>query len=248
LDGAPLDSLLVVLGAAASAAEEMYQHRIVSEARAIAAGELAAPPTEEHMRALLDRLDGSTARHCGACGDTGFNLDTNVPEPCTFCRRLNEAPFWRAGKYRCRESMIAKWVIMLTETLLWDLAETARQLGGISPRTVRRLVEGGDLKSVKIGRRLLVEVASVHAYMDRIITPGNNRPCAGPRVLQEVGTCRIEAKTVPSGGSVTPIRAARELDDLLRRPTAGKRKPSRRSGSSMATGRDNGKGKRTIAK
>jgi len=63
LDGAPVDSLLVDLGAAASAAAKaMYQDRIVSEARAIVAGELAVSPTDEHLRVLLDRLDGLQPR------------------------------------------------------------------------------------------------------------------------------------------------------------------------------------------
>ena len=31
----------------------------------------------------------------------------------------------------------------MVDVLLWSLQETARQLGGISPRTVRRLAQGG---------------------------------------------------------------------------------------------------------
>lgn len=37
----------------------------------------------------------------------------------------------------------------MPEVLLWDLTETARQLGGVSVRTVRRLIERGELKAMQ---------------------------------------------------------------------------------------------------
>ena len=42
----------------------------------------------------------------------------------------------------------------MTDTLLWDLEEAARQLGGLSPRTVRRMIERGELP---IKKGLLVD-------------------------------------------------------------------------------------------
>ena len=48
-------------------------------------------------------------------------------------------------------------------TLLWSLEETAKQLGDVSVRTVRRLIERRQLEAVKIGRRCLVVPASVTA-------------------------------------------------------------------------------------
>lgn len=53
----------------------------------------------------------------------------------------------------------------MTETLLWDLAETARQLGGVSERSVRRLIDRGELPKVRVGRRLLLPSAAVRAYV-----------------------------------------------------------------------------------
>lgn len=41
-------------------------------------------------------------------------------------------------------------------TALWSIDEAARQLGGISPSTVRRLIKSGELPSVKIGARVLL--------------------------------------------------------------------------------------------
>ena len=45
---------------------------------------------------------------------------------------------------------------MSADTLLWDLTETARQLGGVSTRTVRRLLQRGEIQAHRVGRRLLI--------------------------------------------------------------------------------------------
>ena len=128
----------------------------------------------------------------------------------------------------------------MTETLLWDLAETARQLGGVSERTVRRLIDAGAIARVRIGRRVLVLADSVKAHLDRAAADSDNHHRAGPDV-REKSTCRIDARKVRFGGSVTPIRAASELDDLLARPTGGRRPLSKPSGSLSPTGRVNGR-------
>lgn len=39
---------------------------------------------------------------------------------------------------------------------------------GISAAGVRRLIAVGDLRSVNIGRRILVPIEEVHAYADRL--------------------------------------------------------------------------------
>jgi hypothetical protein len=49
------------------------------------------------------------------------------------------------------------------DVLLWDVAETCRQLGGISRRTLERM----DLKPVKIGRRTFYKPEDVRAVVRR---------------------------------------------------------------------------------
>ena len=44
----------------------------------------------------------------------------------------------------------------MADELLWSLEEAARQLGGVSTRTVRRLIDSGDLTAVKVGRRITI--------------------------------------------------------------------------------------------
>ncbi len=58
----------------------------------------------------------------------------------------------------------------MNETLLWDLAETARQLGGVSTRTVRRLVQQQKIAGARVRSCVMVRPESVRAYLDQQIT------------------------------------------------------------------------------
>ena len=61
----------------------------------------------------------------------------------------------------------------MPEPLALTLNAAAEALS-VSPRTVRRLLDAGELGRVKIGRAVRVSSASLHAYVDRQITPGHN--------------------------------------------------------------------------
>jgi excisionase family DNA binding protein len=114
---------------------------------------------------------------------------------------------------------------MGSETLLWDLEETARQLGRVSVRTVRRLINSGSIDAQRVGRRVMVKVASVRAFVDRENGAVHNCSCAGKAVHQEESTCRESAnvtRTVSSlaqirhiGGRASRTAAAEQLADLL---------------------------------
>jgi excisionase family DNA binding protein len=124
----------------------------------------------------------------------------------------------------------------MTDTLLWSLEEAARQLGGISTRTVRRLVEVGEIEPRRVGRRLLVSAASVRDFVDRLGSTAKNWQSAG-RDVQEESTCLESAKretkmvstgvrTRLTGGPRTRTRAAEELAKVLELPTAARPKRS----------------------
>ena len=113
----------------------------------------------------------------------------------------------------------------MNETLLWDLEETARQLGGVSTRTVRRLVQQREIAGVRVRSRVMVSPESVRAYLAQQIT-GSDNPARAGRDVRERSTCRKSARhgtwtvstgerTRPTGGRPTWTRAARELDALL---------------------------------
>lgn len=46
--------------------------------------------------------------------------------------------------------------------------QAAADMLGISDAYVRRLIAGGELQSVNIGRRILVPIEAVHAYADKL--------------------------------------------------------------------------------
>ena len=110
------------------------------------------------------------------------------------------------------------------DVLLWSLQEAARQLGGISTRSVRRMIDAGELPAVAVRRSLKVPVAAVQEWVEHNMIRAHNRSCAGPRVRKEVSTCHTVARIVPFGGQVTPTTAAKELDDLLKPQTRRRRK------------------------
>jgi excisionase family DNA binding protein len=90
--------------------------------------------------------------------------------------------------------------------LLWSLEETARQLGDVSVRTVRRLIERRQLQVVKIGRRCLVVPASVEAFVEQQQSR-HNPPRAGD-VLGGNSTCQKRTTAMvfvlKFRGSITP--------------------------------------------
>ena len=110
----------------------------------------------------------------------------------------------------------------MNEHLLWDLEETARQLG-VCTRTVRRLIMRGEIPAVRVGRCIRVPARGVHDWLEKSMHPAHNPDCAEPGVRKEF-TCHTVAKTVQFGGSVTSTQAVRELGVLLKQPTARKQR------------------------
>jgi excisionase family DNA binding protein len=112
--------------------------------------------------------------------------------------------------------------------------ERAAEVLAVSPRTVRRLLDAGELAPVRIGRAVRVSAESLRGYVDRAIPESNNPGRAGPDVREnnachesasKTKTASIVVPIRPSGGPRTSTRAASELDALLDRPTG--RKPRR---------------------
>lgn len=109
------------------------------------------------------------------------------------------------------------------DPLLWNLDEVARQLGGVSPRTVRRLIERDELPKVRVGRRLLVPSAAVHAYVAKGHTPADNEdveqgalaPTRGESACLSKRKGSLRNRTVGTDTPTSPTRAASDLNDLL---------------------------------
>jgi excisionase family DNA binding protein len=108
--------------------------------------------------------------------------------------------------------------------LLWSLDETARQLGGLSRRTVQRLIHRGELPCIRMGRLVRIPADAVREFVARKIETADNWKRAEPKAWKGAIPCHINAQIRLSGMPVIPTQAARELDVLLKRLNDAKRK------------------------
>ena len=71
----------------------------------------------------------------------------------------------------------------MTLPLLLNLAETARQLGQVSTKTVRRMIASGELPSVKVRGSVKVPVARRLFWRRKPpeMAPDNNCSCLPPK-------------------------------------------------------------------
>lgn len=109
--------------------------------------------------------------------------------------------------------------------LLWSLEETARQLGGVSIRTVRRMVERGEIFSVHVGRLVRVVPDSVHAFVASHTQQAHNFECVGSVAWKGNEPCYTNAIKHRTGMQTTQTAPAKELDVLLAQLTKRKLKP-----------------------
>jgi excisionase family DNA binding protein len=106
-------------------------------------------------------------------------------------------------------------VMVMTDALLWSIAETARQLGGVSERTVQRLLQSGELPTVNVRGRRKVPSAAVRAWVAKQLGSVHTDE-AGLGV--EETTCHTDVTILPTGGSATATQAAKKLAKVLKLP------------------------------
>jgi excisionase family DNA binding protein len=133
----------------------------------------------------------------------------------------------------------------MSEPLALTLAAAAEALS-VSPRTVRRLLDAGDLASVRIGRALRVSAVSVRAFVERAqdqsvalrgLPKSTERAILRPwhAPADSIKTGSISAPTRPIGGQPGPTAQAAELGALLGLPTDERPKRSSPGGDSRRT-------------
>jgi len=116
------------------------------------------------------------------------------------------------------------------ERLAYSLAEAAQKLGGISVRSVQRLVATGVLPTLRVLRRVLIPAEALHAFVAGGSRLADNSQRAESVAWKESEPCHTDERTRHIGGSNTPTQAANELTGLLVQLTCGKRKRSKPSG------------------
>ena len=96
----------------------------------------------------------------------------------------------------------------------------------VSPRTVRRLLDAGQLSAVRIGRAVRVRAADVCALVDRASPPSDNPPgvavpendtCHENRNDRKTGS--TSGRTRRTGGPVTQPNAGAQLAAVLGFPS-----------------------------
>jgi len=111
------------------------------------------------------------------------------------------------------------------ERLAYGLREAAEKLGGVSVRSVQRLVGRGALPTV----RVLIPAEALRAFVASA-DPTHNSARAESVAWKESKPWHTDARTHRTGGSSTPTQAARELTGLLAQLTARKHKHSKPNG------------------
>ena len=112
---------------------------------------------------------------------------------------------------------------MANDPLLWNLEETARQLGNVSVRTVRRLIASGELPAIKVRGSTKVSASAARARVDAKFDKADN-PGRGLDVRTGGTTCHLNGLTARSGGYRSPVQMEDELDVLLGQQIGRKRK------------------------
>ena len=137
----------------------------------------------------------------------------------------------------------------MSDALLWDLEETAHQLGNVSARTVLRMIARGEIATKKVGRRRMVVSRSVRDWLDGEMQPTHTvssvgRDVRGANVCQKHANEKMTASTADpihrTGGPATSMRVARELADLLAPETNRRQKQYSPNGESKRESKNTG--------
>ena len=134
---------------------------------------------------------------------------------------------------------------MSDDRLAYTLKEAAAKLGGISVRSVQRIVARGLLPTVRVMRRVLIPAEALQRLVAAEAAVLDNVPGAEPVAWKGVEPCYSNARGRHTGMSVTGTRAATELGALLARLTEKKRQSEKRNGGSRSG--SNGSGVRNLS-
>ena len=147
-------------------------------------------------------------------------------------------------KIECHETAIlnhASERLPMTTQLLWSLDEAAKAMGGISARTVRRLIQTGELPAIRIrGCAPRIRPEDVQTWIEQNIARDHNNGARGSVPKQEKSTCLTNVVTAQFGGRRTPMPADAALGARLGLKIEKKPSLLKQNGSLKRTGKNNG--------
>ena len=114
--------------------------------------------------------------------------------------------------------------------LAYSYRDAAQKLGGVSVRSVQRLVAMGVLPTIRVLRRVLIPAEALLAFVAGGSQQADNGQRAESVAWKESEPCHTDERTRRIGGSSTPTQAANELTGLLEQLTKGKRRLSKPNG------------------
>ena len=108
--------------------------------------------------------------------------------------------------------------------ILWTLTEAAEQLS-VSTRTLRRMIDKGQLPHTRVGRSIRIPVRETLEVIHVMTKQAFTETAAHATNNTGEMTCRTAAKTHQSGGQVSLTKVAEELDALLGQKTTARQRP-----------------------
>ena len=108
--------------------------------------------------------------------------------------------------------------------MLLSLSEAAQRLGGVSVRTIRRLIDRGELDWCPVGRLKRIPADSIEAYETRHRQSVHNSVGAEPVAWKGNKPCYSNVRGRRLSMPIIETRSAKELNDLLVRLTEKKQK------------------------
>ena len=100
------------------------------------------------------------------------------------------------------------------ERLLWTLGEVAKQLN-VSTRTVSRLIEKGELSTIRIGRSVRIEMQALNHFLDNCRHYNESRVESAVRNPTGERACRIGTRRDVKMAVSTQVRTTRSVSPQM---------------------------------
>ena len=112
----------------------------------------------------------------------------------------------------------------MSGALLWSLDEAARQLGGVSVRTIERMIRDGELPTLTVRKRRMIAAEVVREWVVRQTTQATERQEPTCR-NEKTATASTNSPARRTGTPVIPMHKGNAAAEVQARITAARRKP-----------------------
>ncbi|MFZ4790849.1 MAG: hypothetical protein ACOYMW_08160 [Candidatus Competibacteraceae bacterium] len=114
----------------------------------------------------------------------------------------------------------------MPDALLWNLDEAARQLGGVSIRTIERMIADGEFSVIYIRKRRMIAAEIVRQWLVAQNESARARLEKTPCSREKTATASTNNRGRRTGTQVIAMHKGNAAAEVQARITAAKRKPS----------------------